>query len=216
MFKKIFGSFLNLIYNEKCLICGCSKVDNLLCKTCLKDVYYLSGFAQRFYKEIPIFCATNYQKTTKTLIQKLKFSHKKKASIPLAEILYSYFSKINLTDNYTIIYPPSNYLKTSIRGYNHMFLIAKEFSKLTGFNINKDLIKKIKPTKPQYKTKNRHLNIKGSFAINKKYIEFLKDKKLLLIDDITTSGATLEELINILLEAGLKNITCLVVSKAGC
>ena len=216
MFKSLFNSFLNLIYNKKCLICGCSKVDNLLCKSCLKDVYYLSSFAQRFYKKIPIFCATNYQKTTKTLIQKLKFSHKKKASIPLAEILYSYFLKLNLLDEYIIIYPPSNYLKSSIRGYNHMFLITKEFSKLTGFNINNNLIKKIKSTKPQYRAKNRHLNIKNSFAINKKYIKVLKDKKLLLIDDITTSGATLEELINILLEAGFKNITCLTISKAGC
>ena len=216
MFKRIFNSFLNLIYNEKCLVCGCSKIDNLLCKNCLKDVYYLSGFAQRFYKEIPIFCATNYQKTIKTLIQKLKFSHKKKAVIPLAEILYSYFSKLNLKDDYIIIYPPLNHIKSSIRGYNHMFLIAKEFSKLTGFKINKNLIKKTKSTKPQYKAKNRHLNIKNSFSINKKYIEELKGKNLLLIDDITTSGATLEELINILLEANLKNITCLVISKAGC
>ena len=103
MFKNFFESFLNLIYSQKCLICSCAKVDSLLCKTCLKDVYYLSSFAQRFYKEIPIFCATNYQKTTKTLIQKLKFSHKKKASIPLAEILYSYFLKLNLLDELRVV-----------------------------------------------------------------------------------------------------------------
>ena len=216
MFKSLLNSFLNLIYNQKCLICACSKVDNLLCKSCLKDVYYLSSFAQKFYKEIPIFCATNYKGTVKTLIQKLKFSHKKKASIPLAQILFNYFQKLNLKDDYIIVYPPSNQIKSAIRGYNHMYLIAKTFSKLTGFKINKELIKKIKSTKPQYQAKNRHLNIKGSFAINKKYIELYKDKNILLIDDITTSGATLEEIINILLEAGFKKITCLVISKAGC
>ncbi|MBR3604501.1 MAG: ComF family protein [Candidatus Gastranaerophilales bacterium] len=216
MFKSLINSFLNLIYNQKCLVCACSKTDDLLCKNCLKDIQYLSSFAQRFYKEIPIFCATNYQKTTKSLIRKLKFSHNKKASIPLTNILYTYFLKLNLTDEYIIIYPPSNYLKTSIRGYNHMYLIANAFSKLTNFKINKDLIKKTKPTKPQYKAKNRHLNIKDSFMVNKKYIEELKDKKLLLIDDITTSGATLEEIINVLLDVGLKNIICLTISKAGC
>jgi len=216
MLKGLFNSFSNLIYNQKCLICGCAKVDNLLCKSCLKDVYYLSSFAQRFYKKIPIYCATSYKNTTKFLIQKLKFSHKKKAAIPLAEILYNYFLKLNLLDNYIIIYPPSNQLKSAIRGYNHMFLIAKEFSKLTNFEINNDLIKKIKFTKPQYQAKNRHLNIKNSFKINEKYIEQLKNKKLLLIDDITTSGATLEEIINCLLKVGLNNITCLVISKAGC
>lgn len=219
MFKYLSGllsHFYNLIYNQKCIICGCSKVDNLLCKTCLKDVYYLSSFAQRIYKEIPIFCAANYKGTAKILIQKLKFSHKKKAAISLADILFRYFQKLNLKDDYILIYPPSNYAKSAFRGYNHMFLIAKEFSKLTGFKINKDLIKKIKYTKPQYKAKNRHLNIKGSFQINQKYIELYKDKNILLIDDITTSGATLEEIINCLKEADFKNITCLTITKAGC
>ena len=97
-----------------------------------------------------------------------------------------------------------------------MLLIVKEFSKLTGFNINNKLIRKIKSTKPQYKAKNRHLNIKNSFAIDKKYIESFRDKNILLIDDITTSGATLEEIINCLLEVNIKNIICLVISKAGC
>lgn len=216
LLSSFYESLFSLIYNQKCIICSCVKTDNLLCKTCSKDVHYLSSFAQRFYKEIPIFCATNYKDTIKILIQKLKFSHKKKAAIPLADILFKYFQKLNLNEDFIIIYPPSNFFKDTTRGYNHMFLIAKEFSKLTKFEINKDLIKKIKSTKPQYQAKNRHLNIKGSFAINKKYIKLLKDKKLLLIDDITTSGATLEEIIDCLLKADLKNIICLTISKAGC
>lgn len=216
MFKGLFNRFLNLIYNQKCLVCNCAKTDNFLCKNCLKDVYYLSCFTQRYYKKIPIFCAANYAGSVKILIQKLKFSHIKHASIPLSEILFKYFKQLNLNDDYIIVYPPSNYIKNTIRGYNHMELIAKKFSDLSGLKINKNLIKKVKPTKPQYKAKNRRLNIKNSFEINKKYINELKDKNLLLIDDITTSGATLEEIINILLKANLNNITCLTISKAGC
>ncbi|MBQ7286810.1 MAG: ComF family protein [Candidatus Gastranaerophilales bacterium] len=216
LLKSITTSFLNLIYCEKCLICSCAKTDELLCKSCLKDVELLSSFPQKIYKEIPIFCACLYKGNLKTLIQLLKFSHKKKASKPLASILYSYYKNLNLNKNYIIVFPPSYYLKSAQRGYNHMFLIAKEFSKLTNFEIKKDLIKKIKPTKPQYKAKNRHTNIQGSFAINKKYIEQIKNKNILIIDDITTSGATIEELINCFLDVEIKNITCLVLSKAGC
>lgn len=216
MFKSLLNKFLSLIYNQKCLVCGCAKTDDFLCKSCLKNVNYLSCFAQRFYKNIPIFCAANYNNSIKILIQKLKFSHVKNASIPLSKILFDYFKQLNLNKEYIIIFPPSNYVKNTIRGYNHMELIAKNFSNLTGFEVNKNLIKKIKPTKPQYKARNRHLNIKNSFGINKKYINKLKNKNLLLIDDITTSGATLEEIINILLDANLNNITCLIISKAGC
>ena len=99
MFKGLYNSFLNLIYNRKCLVCGCSKTDDFLCKTCLKDIDNLSSFPQRIYKNIPIYCATLYKKSTKILIQKLKFSHKKNATIPLSNILFSYFQNLNLKDD---------------------------------------------------------------------------------------------------------------------
>lgn len=209
----LYDNFLNMIYKKKCLICGCSKTDDLLCKTCLKDVQFLSYFAHKFYNRIPIYSAAIYDKNIKTLIQMLKFKHKKSASKPLSDILFSYFKKLNLKDDFIIVYPPSYFIKSAERGYNHMFLIAKHFSKLTGFEVNKNLIKKIKPTKPQYKAKDRRKNIKGSFRINQKELLKLKDKKLLLIDDITTSGATLEEIINCFLELNFNNITCLTISK---
>ena len=211
--KNIYNDFLDMIYKKKCLICGCSKTDDLLCKTCLKDVQFLSYFAHKFYEKIPIYSATIYDKNVKSLIQMLKFKHKKSAAKPLSNILFSYFKKLNLKDDYIIVYPPSFFIKSAQRGYNHMFLIAKEFSKLTDFKINKNLIKKIKPTKPQYKVKDRRKNIKGSFKINQKELLKLKDKKLLLIDDITTSGATLEEIINCFLKLNFNNITCLTISK---
>lgn len=216
MFKSLFNSFLNLIYNQKCLVCSCAKTDELLCKSCLKDIHYLSTFPQRIFNSTEIYCATIYQTTIKKLIQLLKFSHKKKASKVLANILFEYYKKLELNKDFIIVYPPSFFIKNAQRGYEHMFLIAKEFSELTGFEIYKDLIIKIKPTKPQYKAKNRHLNIKDSFKINQKYIKELKDKNILLIDDITTSGATLEELITCLKNANLNNIICLTISKAGC
>lgn len=209
----LYDNFLNMIYKKKCLICGCSKTDDLLCKTCLKDVQFLSYFAHKFYNRIPIYSAAIYDKNIKTLIQMLKFKHKKSASKPLSDILFSYFKKLNLKDDFIIVYPPSYFIKSAERGYNHMFLIAKHFSKLTGFEVNKNLIKKIKPTKPQYKAKDRRKNIKGSFRINQKELLKLKDKKLLLIDDITTSGATLEEIINCFLELNFNNIICLTISK---
>lgn len=209
----LYDNFLNMIYKKKCLICGCSKTDDLLCKTCLKDVQFLSYFAHKFYNRIPIYSAAIYDKNIKTLIQMLKFKHKKSASKPLSDILFSYFKKLNLKDDFIIVYPPSYFIKSAERGYNHMFLITKHFSKLTGFEVNKNLIKKIKPTKPQYKTKDRRKNIKGSFRINQKELLKLKDKKLLLIDDITTSGATLEEIINCFLELNFNNIICLTISK---
>ena len=209
----ILNLFLDLIYNKKCLICSCAKTDELLCKNCAKDIHYLSSFAHKIFNNIPFYSATLYEGNIKKLIHKLKFNHHKKASIPLAQILYKYFKNIPQKNDYIIIYPPSYFLKSAQRGYNHMYLIAKEFSKLTNFKINKKLIKKIKYTKPQYKAKNRHKNIKNSFKVNEKEIKNIKNKTVLLIDDITTSGATLEEIVSILKEKNIDNIICLTITK---
>ena len=154
-----------------------------------------------------------YDNNIKKLIHLLKFKHKKLSAKVLSGLLFNYFKKLNFNSDFIITYPNSFYLKSAWRGYNHMCLIAKYFSNLTGFEIFKDLVQKTKPTKPQYQAKNRHKNIKNSFKINKKYITLLKDKNILLLDDITTSGATLEEIIDCFLEVGIKNIICLTISK---
>jgi len=220
-FYSIFSdAVLNLIYNKKCLICGCGKDNILLCKNCLKDVENLSGFAHRISDGVLIYSATNYNKNIKKLIHKLKFQHRKNTAIVLAEILFKYFQKTDLYNNsylkdFIIIYPDTFYLKKLYRGYNHAYLIAKQFSKLSGLKIEKDVILKTKFTKPQFKSRNKRKNILNSFKINPKKINNIKDKSILLIDDITTSGATLDEIIKCLKALQIQNITCLTVAKAG-
>ena len=215
IFTGFYNSFLSLIFDKKCIICNCSKNDSLLCKNCAKNINYLSGFPHRIYNNIPIYSVALYQETIKELILKLKFRHKKSSSIVLSHLLFEYFQKIKEEKDYIICYVPSFFIKSAQRGYNHMFLIAKEFSLLTGIELKKDLIKKIKYTHPQYKVKDRYKNIKDSFKINKNCLNLIKDKTVILLDDITTSGATLEEIINCFQKEGVNDLICLTVAKAG-
>jgi len=152
--------------------------------------------------------------TVKKIIQLLKFSHKKTMSLVLARIVFEYFKKLNLKEDFIVIYPDSFIFKNLSRGYEHMYLVAKEFCNLSGLKLYKHAILKTKNTIAQYKAKNRRTNIKEAFKINKKYIELLKRKPVLLIDDIITSGATLEEIISVLKKENINNITCLTISKA--
>ena len=214
MLLNLYSNFLNLIYKQNCVICGCAKTDEILCKSCLKNVQFLSSFAHRIYEQIPIYSMSNYENVIKKLIHFLKFKHKKKVAKVLAQLLFAYFQKLNLKENYIIVYPESYFIKNLSKGYNHSFLIAKEFSNLTGFELKRNLIQKVKPTKPQYKAKDRHKNIKNSFRINSKLVNEIKDKNILIIDDIITSGATLEEIINCFLKEDIKNLTCLTIAKS--
>ncbi|MBQ2984113.1 MAG: ComF family protein [Candidatus Gastranaerophilales bacterium] len=220
IFSNFFSAFLMLIFNQKCVCCNCAKTEKFLCKTCLKDVHYLSSFAHKIHNNIPIFSATIYDKTVKKLIHKLKFQHKKQASVALAELLFNYFKNLELSNNKNliIIYPSSNTYKSSYRGYEHMYLICNEFKKLSGLELKKNLIKKIKYTKPQHKATNKFKNIENSFKINyknEKELAQLRKKPILLIDDIITSGATIQEIIKELNNVGINKIFVLTISKAG-
>ena len=76
---------------------------------------------------------------------------------------------------------------------------------------NKDLITRIKDTKPQYKLKRneRLVNLSSAFKVTK---ENYKGKTVLLIDDICTTGATFEEMIKELTKNGITNIVCLAAT----
>ena len=211
---KLLKSLANFLYVNKCIVCN-KNAENFLCSECKKQINYLSPYPIKIYKKVPVYCCSIYETSIKKLIKSLKFYRKKHSSTVLSKILFEYFSKLNIGKNFVIIYPPAFFSKNIRRGYCHMELIAKEFQKLTDFEIEKNLIKKIKYTKPQYKVRNRKKNIEGSFAVNKNLIQKYKNSSVLLLDDITTSGATIENITDILLEAGISDITCLVIAKAG-
>ena len=97
------------------------------------------------------------------------------------------------------------------RKYNHMELVCEEFSKLSGYEYNFDLIKRIKDTKPQYKLnrEQRLENLSSAFKVNK---DFYKNKTVLIIDDICTTGSTFEEMIKELNNSGITDIVCFATS----
>ena len=89
-----------------------------------------------------------------------------------------------------------------------MDLVAQELSQMTGFPVNSDLIKRVKDTKPQYKLNKaqRMQNLSDAFEVDKS--KFIKAKKLLLIDDICTTGSTFEEMIKAFNDVGVYDIVC--------
>ena len=92
-----------------------------------------------------------------------------------------------------------------------MNLVGEEFCKLTSNEFNKDLIQRVKDTKPQYKLKRmeRLENLSNAFQVNK---ENYKGKTILLIDDICTTGSTFQEIIKEFNKNGITDIVCLAAT----
>ena len=220
MIKHFFEQFADLIYKQKCVVCGCSKTNEILCKNCLKTVQNFSPFAQKKIEGVNIFCAFKYDGNIKILIRNFKFNRRKNAAIPSAKLLYDYFKKVceqnnlNLSpQNAVITCIPSHPLRVLKRGYCHTELISKEFAKLSGINTDFKIIKKVKNTLPQYKVRanQKAKNVHGAFKI---YPNHAQGKTLILIDDITTTSATLFEAISNLKKNSYNNIICFVLACA--
>lgn len=160
-----------------------------------------------------IYACCLYDEIIKTLIKDLKYRNQKKLAPLQAQIMYEYWQELNLKEEYLILPVPIHLHRKKERKYNHMDLVADEFAKLTGLKANKNFLIRIKDTQKQFKLhkSERIKNIKNAFDINtNEQIE--KDKKLLIIDDITSSGITLEEIIKVLKKNGYKNIMALTLA----
>ena len=102
--------------------------------------------------------------------------------------------------------------RKNFRGFSQTDYLAKIISKKTGIPFNKNVLIKTRETMPQVglKAKDRKENLRGAFKTNQKYD--LKGKTVLLVDDIKTTGATLNECTKMLKKAGAKKVVCLTAA----
>lgn len=179
-----------------------------MCSKCYNEMEHASYKINRIVEKKPIYCAGIYNKNLQKLIRGLKYHNQRELAKPFAKFLYEYWSEITDKNNFQVIPVPIFPKREKQRRYNHMNLTAEEFCILSGCTLNTDLIKRIKDTKPQYKLKKaeREKNLHGAFEINK---ENLLPMKILIIDDICTTGSTFEEMIKEFEKAGISDITCL-------
>lgn len=100
------------------------------------------------------------------------------------------------------------------RGYNQSEELAKELSKLTGVPVKADCVKRIRNTVPQkmMDRKGRQNNLKKAFIVSENVVELTT---VVLIDDIFTTGSTIDSLAETLKENGVKNIFFITISAAG-
>ncbi len=110
---------------------------------------------------------------------------------------------------------PLSTLRERERGFNQSALIAERFAKYFDLSYQPHLIRRTIDRMPQAKISTaaeRQKNIKGVFQIGKD-LNKVQDKTILLVDDVATSGATLEEAGRILKRAGVKKILAIVIAR---
>ncbi len=209
---KLFAQLINWLYKKTCFICKKETENSSVCECCIKKLGLLENNLIRSIGDINVYSAGMYGGNLKQLIKGLKYKRKKDLATFLAVfMLKALYYDDNQELDYEIVPVPMFKKRKRQRGYNHMELIADEIRKVTGFPVNNNLIKRIKNTKPQYNLskKERLKNLKNAFDVD---ITTFSGKKLLIIDDIYTTGSTIEEMIRQLKKHNIQDITVLVAA----
>jgi competence protein ComFC len=152
-----------------------------------------------------------------SLIWEIKYRGNRNLARKAAELLYSelleIISEMQLYSNFNspVLVPiPISKARMRERGFNQSVMIAEELIKICGndfLTLEKYSLIKTKDTMSQTKTKNRNerlKNLKDCFAV--KNPETIKGKNIILLDDVTTTGATLSEAKKTLLKAGARKV----------
>ena len=198
---------LDWIYKKRCYFCKKSYESLKMCSNCYNKLTHLPIGTNRIYENVKIICAGKYENELQKLIRGIKYHNQKDLAYFQAKFMFEYWEKFNFEDDFEVIAVPQHKDRQKKRHYNHMELVAKEFCNLTGYSTNFELIKRTKNTKPQYKLskKQREENLSNAFWVDKsKY----KNKKILILDDICTTGSTFEEMIREFKRNNIHDIIC--------
>lgn len=208
--NNIIGTILDIIYPQVCGICGkvSSKSICNKCRARLKSEFkfemddYTEDVQKNFNEHYYFF---KYENLIRQQILDLKFHEK-----PYVYKTIMYFLKENKKDlknleKYDIIIVvPVSISRKKERGYNQSTILAKEISRIIERPFVENVLYKIKNTVPQstLNKEQREQNAKGVYKVNN--IQKIYNKKVLIFDDIYTTGSTLNECAKVLIEQGIK------------
>ena len=196
---------LDIIYPPKnsCIICESEFIG--ICPLCKSKI-------KRVKDNDKVISYGYYNGILKKLILEFKYNKNFVAGSILVEFLCEIIKKNNLDVDY-IVFIPSSKKAMKDRGFNQCEYLAKEINKQLNISICKDIIKN-KNIKEQklLSREERYKNIQDAFSlISDKNI---RNKRLLLIDDVMTTGATLYECEKMLIKNGALSIKMLTVAKS--
>jgi len=151
------------------------------------------------------------------IVQKLIHIFKYQSPWILSDLFLNWLSliysdTINIAD--IIIPVPIHKYKIMKRGYNQVAVLARKLAKKYKKPCPLNILIKSRSTKSQSSLNRdeRQVNVIGSFQINEKQINRIKDQKILLIDDVMTTGATLLECMKVLKKSGINQIETLCIA----
>ncbi|MFH1046336.1 MAG: ComF family protein [Candidatus Omnitrophota bacterium] len=241
MFKVWAKNIINLVYPLACAVCG-ERLDPLsarpLCDGCWQSIKFilppfcrccgkhLPASAQRyafvcsdcqqarhFFKAARSACA--YEGVIKECIHLLKYAQKFALNRPLSALMIGFAQRHLRLDTIDLILPvPLHQVKLRERQFNQATLLARTLAKEFSRDIHEKTLVRIRNTPSQTAlTKAQRLkNVAGAFSV--RLPASIDKKRILLIDDVFTTGATVGECAKVLTQAGARSVEILTLARS--
>jgi ComF family protein len=199
---------LNLVFPPRCEVCRKSG-EEALCPECFSNIKFMKP-------QFGIHCVSSYDGVLRTALHRFKFQKRKKLAEPLGVLMVNYLGQaqtLKLKEIDGIIPVPLHPRRRRERGYNQTELLAGVVGRYYEVPVLPSL-ERVKNTQPQFELKReaRQTNIKGAFRVSEP--KSVNDKRVLLLDDIYTTGSTISECVRVLNSAGARRIEVLTLSRA--
>lgn len=236
--EKVTCGFFQLVFPDDCRICGepLRKVSRIpVCKRCLEAPkalgadYFCVDCKTPFLNRFPlddegrcslcrlglsgfntVYTFGSYEETLRELIHLFKYQRIRPLARPLGELLARAIPREHRFD--LIVPMPLHWTKRWSRSYNQSELLAKEVARRFGLPIAK-AVRRVKATNPQAGLSNskRRLNVRGAFSVRGR--AKIKGLRVLLIDDVLTTGATASACAGALKRAGASHVAVAAVAR---
>ncbi len=209
-FSYVINKILNFAYPDKCIVCNKIIYDTLdfaICRYCIGDFYIFDReICENNFEKNKGFSMFLYTENIRKLIHAFKYDdcgyYAKVLGIKMGE----FFMKQNLFSADLIIPVPIHKKRRRKRGFNQSDILAKEFSRVLGIPVDYNSLVRKKNTIVQFglNKEERIENLKDAFMIVNK--EKLIGKSIIIIDDIYTTGATINECRKTIQSIGVQEI----------
>ena len=233
--RSLFNPLVDLLIPFRCLKCGFILRDDAgLCSSCWSQVPFITkpyckccGFPFEFDIEEEALCAVcshshpffksarsvfSYQKESRDLI--LKFKHTD--SISSAPVFAKWMARLcDEIENPLCVPVPLHWTRLFTRTYNQAALLAREIAKQKGWTYAPTCLlrRRRTPSQGYLSKKERIKNVGRAFVVPQGKKLQIADKTILLIDDVFTTGATLNECSKVLLKAGAREVHALTLGR---
>ncbi len=215
-----------LLYPERCVSCGsrgawlCPRcrpalqlIEEPLCERCGLTAEpghrCFDGRRGDSKPVLPRRLVGPYQPPLNKAIQRLKFDGQRYLAKPLAALLGDQLLRHPL--DFDLLAPvPLSSGRLRQRGYNQSALIAQQLGQLLGVPVQTHALRRLRETRPQMQLprEDRLHNLQGAFAVNARF----DGRRVCIVDDVTTTGATLAACAEALRQAGAKSVCSTVIA----